>query len=135
MLAASPEKYHPQTRASIESGARIATADYIDARRELEELRATARERLFGDCDVIVTPTSPGVTFPLGTKTTLRYLGNTAPWNLYGLPAISVCGGFSAKQLPIGLQITGAPGRDDQVLALAEAYEEAAGFHLRRPPV
>jgi len=135
MLARSPEKYHPQTRASIEGGAKIVTADYIAARREMNELRATARERLFSQADLLVTPTSPGPAFTLGTKTTLRYLGNTAPWNLYGLPTISVCCGFNAANLPIGLQITGAPGRDDLVLSLAAAYEAATGFHTRRPSV
>jgi aspartyl-tRNA(Asn)/glutamyl-tRNA(Gln) amidotransferase subunit A len=135
MLARSPEKYHPQTRASIEGGIKIRSADYILARREMDELRATARERLFSQADLLITPTSPAPAFKLGTKTTLRYLGNTAPWNLYGLPTISVCCGFNAANLPLGLQITGAHGRDDLVLSLAAAYEAATGFHSRRPSV
>ena len=39
-------------------------------------------------------------------------LRNTRPFNVYGLPSISVNCGFSKSGLPIGLQITGAPGAD-----------------------
>ena len=50
-------------------------------------------------------------------------------------PTISVCCGFNSANLPIGLQITGAPGLDNLVLSLAAAYEAATGFHTRRPTV
>jgi aspartyl-tRNA(Asn)/glutamyl-tRNA(Gln) amidotransferase subunit A len=55
-------------------------------------------------------------------------LRNTRPFNVWGLPAISVPCGFTRSGLPIGLQIAGPHWREDFVLNLAYAYEkESAG--------
>jgi aspartyl-tRNA(Asn)/glutamyl-tRNA(Gln) amidotransferase subunit A len=135
MLARSPERYHKGTRASIESGRSVTAAEYIDARREMERLRATAAAQLFRDADLLITPTAPGTVFKLGSRPSLVYLSNTAPWNLYGLPTISIPCGFDRSGLPIGLQITGGPDRDSDVLSLAAAYQDETDFHRRRPPV
>jgi len=51
-----------------------------------------------------------------------------------GLPAISVPCGFSANNMPIGLQIIGPPGQDWSVLQMAKMFEMATGFGKRRPP-
>jgi Asp-tRNA(Asn)/Glu-tRNA(Gln) amidotransferase A subunit family amidase len=53
------------------------------------------------------------------------YARNTSPFDLLGLPAISVPCGFTTSGLPIGLQIVGAPFVESTVLALAHAYEQA----------
>jgi len=58
---------------------------------------------------------------------------NTGPFNVYGLPSISVPCGFTPNGLPIGLQITGPAWGEEQVLRLAYAYEQATGWN-RRPP-
>jgi aspartyl-tRNA(Asn)/glutamyl-tRNA(Gln) amidotransferase subunit A len=58
---------------------------------------------------------------------------NTAPFNLYGIPAISVPCGFTATGLPIGLMIAGPRYAEGRVLALAAAYERATEWHKRRP--
>ncbi|MFI5103559.1 MAG: amidase family protein, partial [Terriglobales bacterium] len=63
----------------------------------------------------------------------LLMLRNTRPFNVYGLPAVSVCCGFSKSGLPIGLQIAGAPGSEGVVLALARAYEKQTEWHKSRP--
>jgi Asp-tRNA(Asn)/Glu-tRNA(Gln) amidotransferase A subunit family amidase len=62
----------------------------------------------------------------------LRLLRNTRPFNVWGLPAISVPSGFTQSGLPIGLQIAGPHWREDFVLRLAHAYEQATPWH-RRP--
>ena len=46
-----------------------------------------------------------------------------APFNLTGLPAISVCCGYDSDAMPIGLQIVGKPYEDDKVLRVAHAYQ------------
>ena len=51
-----------------------------------------------------------------------------------GLPAISVPAGFTDDGLPVGLQIVGRHQDDWSVLQLAHAFEQATGFHRRRPP-
>jgi aspartyl-tRNA(Asn)/glutamyl-tRNA(Gln) amidotransferase subunit A len=60
---------------------------------------------------------------------------NTLPFNVYGIPAISVPCGFTRAGLPIGLQIAGPRLGEAPVLALAHAYEQAAGWQRREPPI
>jgi Asp-tRNA(Asn)/Glu-tRNA(Gln) amidotransferase A subunit family amidase len=91
-----------------------------------------ANPMLFGEADLLITPTAPGAAFPFG-KGSLVFLRNTAPWNLLGLPTISIPCGFTTEGLPIGVQITGPAGRDDAVLALAIAYQSATDWHTRHP--
>jgi aspartyl-tRNA(Asn)/glutamyl-tRNA(Gln) amidotransferase subunit A len=55
----------------------------------------------------------------------LKLLRNTRPFNVWGLPAISVPCGFTESGLPIGMQIAGAHWREDLVLRVAHAYEQA----------
>jgi aspartyl-tRNA(Asn)/glutamyl-tRNA(Gln) amidotransferase subunit A len=133
MLSRYPEQYHSGTRATIELGKPISAAEYISARREMDRLRATAASVLFKDVDVLITPTSPGPAFRLGSNPSLVFLRNTAPWNLYGLPTISIPCGFGKTGLPVGMQITGGPDRDGAVLSLAAAFQEVTDFHRRRP--
>jgi aspartyl-tRNA(Asn)/glutamyl-tRNA(Gln) amidotransferase subunit A len=133
MLRSHPERFQAGTRKSIEMGASVAAAQYILARREMDRLRSES-SRFFPGVDLLLTPTAPGAAFEFGTGR-LVFLRNTAPWNLLGLPAISVPCGFTAARLPIGLQITGQAGRDDVVLALAAAWQKESDWHQRRPPV
>ena len=60
-------------------------------------------------------------------------VSNCAPFNIFGLPAISLPCGFSAGGLPIGLMIAGPRFSEGNVLALANAYEKATQWHLKRP--
>jgi aspartyl-tRNA(Asn)/glutamyl-tRNA(Gln) amidotransferase subunit A len=133
LLEKSPDLYNPATRRNIENGAAIGAAAYITARREMERLRAESGG-LFKDVDVILTPAAPGPAFRLGEPASLVFLRNAAPWNLLGLPAISIPCGFTRDGLPAGLQIAAPAGRDDRVLALAEAYQQSTDWHTRRPP-
>lgn len=127
-----PEKFHELTRANLEIGAKVPVGEYARARVEMEALRAGSGA-LFEGVDVLVMPTAPGQAFPLGSKADLIYLRNCAPWNLYGLPAVSVPCGFTSAGLPVGLQIVGRAGADELVLALAELYEKQTEWTRRRP--
>jgi aspartyl-tRNA(Asn)/glutamyl-tRNA(Gln) amidotransferase subunit A len=122
----------------------------------LEEARRNI-SAIFADVDVLVTPTTP-IPAPLidDLKTNqdalrpaeLKLLRNTRPFNVWGLPAISVPCGFGESgvptsrksgetwgtPLPIGLQIAGPQWREDLVLRLAHAYEQATAWHRRRCP-
>ena len=55
------------------------------------------------------------------------------PFNVTGLPAISVCSGFSKSGLPIGLQIVAGSFQEDLVFQAAHTYEQATGWYKRRP--
>ncbi|MFL6448603.1 MAG: amidase family protein [Bryobacteraceae bacterium] len=58
---------------------------------------------------------------------------NCVPFNTFGIPAVSVPCRFSKSGLPIGLMIAGPRYSEDRVLALAHAYERAAGWYEKRP--
>lgn len=142
-LPAHENEYDPETLRRIRSGADVSAAAYAENYRELLKHRRDVQQ-LFDEVDLLVTPTSP-VLPPAFSELEqapselrsreLLMLRNTRPWNVYGLPAISIPCGFSASGLPIGLQIIGAPGAEGVVMALAHAFETQTEWHLRRPPV
>jgi aspartyl-tRNA(Asn)/glutamyl-tRNA(Gln) amidotransferase subunit A len=59
----------------------------------------------------------------------------TIPFNVTGLPDISICCGFSSSGLPIGMQIVAPSFREDMVFQVADAYERATEWHNRKPPI
>jgi aspartyl-tRNA(Asn)/glutamyl-tRNA(Gln) amidotransferase subunit A len=137
----TPELYQPETLRRIRSGENISAVEYIRRRRGLDQERRRARD-FFADVDLLVTPATPipapaiadlkkdpGALRPAE----LRLLRNTRPFNVWGLPAVSVPCGFTKGGLPIGLQIAGPHWREDLVLRLAHAYESATAWHKRRP--
>ena len=137
----TPELYQPETLRRIQAGSAIAWSDYT---RSLRELKAARREigRIFDTVDVLVTPTTPFPAPAIGLlqqnpdllrPQELLLLRNTRPFNVWGLPAISVPCGFTRAGLPIGLQIAGPHWREDGVLQLAYAYEHATAWHKRSP--
>ncbi len=133
MLERTPERYHASTRTTIEGGVAVRAADYIRARRETERLR-TESDAIFAGADVLITPAAPGPAFRLGEPAGLVYLRNCAPWNVYGLPSISVPCGFTAAGLPAAVQLTSRYGAEETLLALAAAYQRATAWHHKQPP-
>jgi aspartyl-tRNA(Asn)/glutamyl-tRNA(Gln) amidotransferase subunit A len=99
--------------------------------------------RVFGAVDVLAAPTSPELAFRLGAKqddALAMYLCDalTVPTSLAGLPAASVPCGFAEDdgvELPVGLQLIGAPLADARVLAIARAYQSATRHHACVPPL
>jgi aspartyl-tRNA(Asn)/glutamyl-tRNA(Gln) amidotransferase subunit A len=140
-VARSPELYQPETLRRIRSGEKIAAVEVEERRRELTKLRSEAG-RMFKDVDLVVTPTMP-IPAPnlselklnpdLLRPRELTLLRNTRPFNVWGLPAISVPCGFTNAGLPIGLQIAGPQWAESRVLHLAYAYEQATAWHKREP--
>jgi aspartyl-tRNA(Asn)/glutamyl-tRNA(Gln) amidotransferase subunit A len=133
--AKAPELYQPETLRRILSGADVSAVDYMRRRRELEEARRGIHE-IFATVDLIVTPTVPMPAPSIRELRTspdalrpaeLKLLRNTRPFNVWGLPAISVPCGFTHHGLPIGVQIAGPPWREDLVLSLAHACEQPRG--------
>jgi aspartyl-tRNA(Asn)/glutamyl-tRNA(Gln) amidotransferase subunit A len=139
-VAKTPESYQPETLRRIRSGETVTAAEYIERRCELDKARRDIG-KIFADVDLLVTPTmpipAPAVADLKANPDALRpaelkLLRNTRPFNVWGLPAISVPCGFTQSGLPIGLQIAGPHWREDLVLRLANAYEQATAWHKRR---
>jgi aspartyl-tRNA(Asn)/glutamyl-tRNA(Gln) amidotransferase subunit A len=140
-VAKTPELYQPETLRRIRSGENISAAEYIRRRRELDQERRRARD-FFADVDLLVTPATPIPAPAIDDlkkdpealrPAELKLLRNTRPFNVWGLPAVSVPCGFTKSGLPIGLQIAGPHWQEALVLRLAHAYEWATAWHKRRP--
>jgi aspartyl-tRNA(Asn)/glutamyl-tRNA(Gln) amidotransferase subunit A len=139
----SPSLYQAETLRRIRNGEKVTAAEYIRRRHELEEGRRNI-SRVFADVDVLVTPTMPMPPPSIAALKTnpeelrpaeLKLLRNTRPFNVWGLPAISLPCGFTEGGLPIGLQIAGPHWREDLVLRLAHMYEQATAWHKRDCPL
>jgi len=140
-MAEHEKDYDPETLKRIRSGSDVSAADYIHRYRELLTQRREIA-KLFNRVDLIITPTTPlpPPTFAELAKSPnelrpkeLIMLRNTRPFNIYGLPSISVPCGFTKSGLPIGLQISGASGTEGSVLSLAGAYQKETDWHVKRP--
>jgi aspartyl-tRNA(Asn)/glutamyl-tRNA(Gln) amidotransferase subunit A len=137
----SPELYQTATLARIQSGAHISAPDALHASRDLQASRQAIHE-IFNEVDVLLTPTVP-IPPPLIAELRahpenlraqeLLMLRNTRPFNVWGIPTISVPCGFTTDGLPIGLQLAAAPWRGIVLLQAAQAYEQATQWHKKRP--
>jgi aspartyl-tRNA(Asn)/glutamyl-tRNA(Gln) amidotransferase subunit A len=137
-LKASPDGFSAGVQALIGMGGRISATDYAQARRRLEASRHAVRQ-VFDDVDLVVTPTTPNLPEKLGSdapppRGPPLSARNTTPFNIYGLPTLSMNCGFSRSGLPIGLQISGPALGDATVLALAHAYQRETDWQTRAPP-
>jgi len=131
--------YDPVTLERILAAGQVSVSEYRAALSDMALARHAIRD-VFDTVDLLVTPTVAVMPTTIanaevpadagGAESTVR---NTAPFNLFGIPTISVPCGFSRAGLPIGLQISGPALGEVAVLALAHAYEQATDWHLRRP--
>ena len=134
-LQEAPQKYGSSVRRRLLEGAFLSAADYITAQRA----RAVINEQVcanFSRVDVFVTPSAPRPpdTFEGLDPNEQNLRPNfTNPFNLTGLPAISVPCGFTDEKLPIGLQIAAPSFEESTALRVAYAYEQATGWHKQRP--
>jgi aspartyl-tRNA(Asn)/glutamyl-tRNA(Gln) amidotransferase subunit A len=134
-LQSRPDAYGRHTRQQIRQGAFYTAADYVQAQRVRALIDAEVRTA-FAGVDVLVMPTMPSVAAPLegyDADALLRQPNFTAIWNLTGLPAMSICCGFSDVGLPIGLQIVGKPFDEPMIFKVADAYQRVTDWHTRIP--
>jgi aspartyl-tRNA(Asn)/glutamyl-tRNA(Gln) amidotransferase subunit A len=124
-------------KTSFVAGLNIRAIDYIQANRMRAQIESAVKE-LHSLFDVIVAPTLPVIANKLeddidkvfGTiKDPLGALGNVA-----GLPCLSVPCGFS-NRMPVGMQILGAYGKEDDVLSVGMDYQKSTDSHKQRPPL
>ncbi|MGW0580192.1 amidase [Streptomyces sp. NPDC002920] len=120
--AAHPDRLSPQLNELLAHGRGIPAADYRQALALAERERA-ALLSLLTDVDAVLGPAAPGPA-PKGlTATGSPVLSR--PWQLLGLPALTVPGHRDGRGMPLGLQLIGHPDRTDQLFALGHAMEEA----------
>lgn len=124
--------FQPDVRNLVEAGKFISATDYLKAEQFRRVLMRDFAE-VFDSVDVIVGPTTPITAWELD-QSSVR-IGDsdesvlavswrlTYPFNLVGLPAVSLPCGFDSRGLPIGLHIAGRPFSEEVILRVAHAYE------------
>ncbi len=125
----------PALRNKLLGGALVSASDYIDAQRAREKMTA-ALDRAIQPFHAVLLPTAPPAprldeAQAIADMTTL---GATAPFNLSGHPALSLCNGFTAQGLPTSLQIVSRRFAEADLLRVAVAYETATAWRSRRAP-
>jgi len=137
-LAERPDWFGADVRQRLETGAALTSSEYALARRTQTEGRRRF-EMFFEKFDILVLPTTPIPAPPIeGTQAieAARQLTRfTAPFNLAGLPALSVPCGFTGGNLPIGLQIISRHWGEAKALQAGHAFEQATEWHNCRPNI
>jgi aspartyl-tRNA(Asn)/glutamyl-tRNA(Gln) amidotransferase subunit A len=125
--------FGPEVKRRIILGTYALSSGYYEAyygqAQKVRTLISRDFAKAFEQVDVLVSPTTPFVAFPFGSRTSdpyQMYLADlyTIPTNLYGGPAISVPCGLS-EGLPVGLQIMAPTMADDRIYRVAAALESA----------
>jgi len=151
LIKASGPVYMPPTQVRmVQQLAKIPTAaESAEAHSELVKIRRTV-DAAFAEIDLVVVPTTimlpPKINDALAAemgnvKEKPAYdffnprsgCGNTAPFDAYGIPALTLPCGFAKSGLPIGLMIAGPHFSEGKVLALAYAFQQATDWHKRKP--
>jgi aspartyl-tRNA(Asn)/glutamyl-tRNA(Gln) amidotransferase subunit A len=127
--------FGPEVKRRIILGTYALSSGYYDAyygqAQKVRTLITRDFTAAFEQVDALISPTTPFVAFPFGSRTAdpyQMYLADlfTIPTNLYGGPAISVPCGLS-EGLPVGLQIMAPTMADDRMYRVAAALESAVG--------
>ena len=133
-----------ESKRRIMLGTYSLSAGYYDAYylrgQKVRTLIKNDFDKVFEECDAVLTPTAPTTAFRIGEKSSdplQMYLSDiyTISANLAGIPAISVPCGFSKHKLPIGLQLMAKPFDENMLFRIAHAYEQKTPWHTMRAPV
>ena len=132
---ARSDDFGASLRLRTAEGAMIPAADYLQAQRARRHL-AAEMDQLFDDFDVLITATVLEPAPPLARDESgprARKPNLTQPFNVAGVPALSVCTGFSAAGLPLAMQIAARAFNEAAALRVGHTYEAVTPHRDRRP--
>jgi len=137
-LKEHPDWFGADVRQRLETGAGFSSTDYALARRTQAEVKRRC-EILFDEYDALLLPTTP-IPAPVlegenAVERARQLTRFTAPFNLTGLPALSVPCGFTKEGLPIGLQIASRSWNESGVLRVGYAFQDATPWHKMKPAI
>jgi aspartyl-tRNA(Asn)/glutamyl-tRNA(Gln) amidotransferase subunit A len=133
-------EYFSATRALLAQGSLLSAADYVQAGRVRRAAQRRLR-RLFGEVDLIVSPTTTSGAFAYDEHDVLPDLEAvdatllTGYWSAVGYPALAVPMGFTADGLPLSRQVAGRPFDEALVLRAGDAYQRITNWHVQEPPL
>ncbi len=130
-----PQDYGKYMRERLVLGAALSAADYMQAQKRRLELIARSFAATQG-VDFLLTAAAPSEAPKIDEVPQWGFLGApgfTMPFNVTGWPGITLCSGFGAGGLPVGLQLVAKPWQEAPLFAAAHAYEQATEWRKRRP--
>ena len=130
------EGFGEEVKRRIMLGTFSLSSGYYDAyyakAQNVRGLIADDFDKVFGDVDILLTPTAPTAPFKIGEKSDdplALYMEDAfaAPASLAGIPAMSmpVAGYETSDGFPVGFQLIGKRGRDGDLLSVGKLYEES----------
>ncbi|MCF0124693.1 MAG: Asp-tRNA(Asn)/Glu-tRNA(Gln) amidotransferase subunit GatA [Clostridia bacterium] len=137
------EGFGAEVKRRIILGTYVLSSGYYDAYYKKAQKVRTLVTKQFEDAfkkyDVILTPTSPTVSFDIGSKTTNpleMYLSDicTVSVNIAGLPGISIPVGVDGQGMPIGMQLIGNKFCEETILNAAYTMEQKIKFRENYKP-
>lgn len=138
-LEQHPEIFGPDVRGRLETGRDLSSGAYALARRKQVEVRRRC-EIFFQHYDALLLPSTPVPALPIedidnSASQAPALTRFTAPFNLSGMPALSVPCGFTGNGLPIGLQIVCGPWQETRLLQAGHSFEQATEWHKHKPAI
>ena len=137
------EGFGPEVKRRIILGTYVLSSGYYDAyykkAQQVRTLVMNEFNKAFEKYDVILTPTSPTVSFDIGSKSNNpleMYLSDicTVSVNIAGLPGISIPCGVNKEGMPIGMQLIGNKFCEETILNVAYTFEQATKFRENYKP-
>ena len=139
-----PEQIYEPVRLRLHAGLFISAEQYVTAQR-IRQVYIEQLSALFSEVDVLIGPTEPIFAPDIlsnsveinGSKwnTSAALTSLNRPYNISGMPAITVPCGFSSDHLPGGLQIAGKLFDEYTVAKVAYAYQEACQWKTLHPRI
>ncbi len=142
LMTERQEELDPAVVETLSGGLDRSMVDYFGQLFARYEFREKMRQ-FFERYDLLLSPTLPCAAFDVGHDTPpglearniVSWVYYTYPFNLTGQPAASIPAGFTDAGLPVGLQMVAGINREVDILRAAAAFEEAAPWADRRPPL
>jgi aspartyl-tRNA(Asn)/glutamyl-tRNA(Gln) amidotransferase subunit A len=142
-LIERPQDYGPQVLMRLQNGLAIPGVLYLEALRWRGPALA-AHIAATSEVDAVVAPAAPLAAptiaesdvgnAPDAEAVIQRLTRFTRPVNYLGLPSLSIPSGFSAKGLPIGMQLIGRSFDEATLITIGAAFQRATDFHDKVPP-
>jgi amidase len=130
--------YGPDLRAVLEAGGKTSLMDLGRAHILRDQFAGRVADA-FQDIDVLLIPvwTTPAPDIAewaeMARGDIMSQLIYSMPFNLTGIPSLTMNGGFDKRGVPIGFQLVGKHLSEDLLLRAGHAFQSITDWHTRHP--